>query len=104
MSAFHCNSSSSLRYHDSGTCFKISSKIMRTFSEQYNNTFSGMSVVGSKVELRVLGNWGHSRRVGLTQVSFFGSENQLISPLSVKSTGKVLIKTSAKFELKFSIL
>ncbi|KAL5254351.1 hypothetical protein ACHWQZ_G013960 [Mnemiopsis leidyi] len=48
-----------------------------------------MSVVGRKVELRVLGNWGHSGRVGLTQVSFFGPDNEIIQPLSVKSTGAV---------------
>ena len=58
-------------------------------------------MAGVKVELRIQGNWGHPRRVGLTQVTFIGPQGEIIAPLSVKSTGKVLLEIGFKCQRTF---
>ncbi|XP_063681155.1 katanin-interacting protein-like isoform X3 [Bolinopsis microptera] len=47
------------------------------------------SVLGTRVELRIVSNWGHARKVGLTQVTFFGPQKEVVTPFSVKSAGAV---------------
>ena len=54
-----------------------------------NHQIAGASVLGTRVELRIVSNWGHARKVGLTQVTFFGPQKEVVTPFSVKSAGEI---------------